>query len=370
MNAIIGMTGIARASGEADKKDYCLEKISEASTHLLGVINDILDISKIEAGKFELSYTDFVFEKMLARVKAVIAYKVEEKHQEFTISVAPDVPCSLISDDQRLAQILTNLLGNAVKFTPDGGRVSLDIGLLDESDGICTLRAEITDTGIGIPPEQQARLFKSFEQADSGTARRFGGTGLGLAISKSIVEMMDGDIGVESEEGRGAKFSFTFRAARGELNEDGNAPARDGIDGSGPVAAPPRFEGVRILLADDVEINREIAAAMLEGEGAVVESAADGRRAYEMFKADPDRYDLILMDIHMPKMDGYESSRLIRALDTPRAADIPVIAMTADVFREDIERCREAGMNGHVGKPIDVKQMYAKLDAALRRKSF
>ncbi|MDR2124287.1 MAG: response regulator [Desulfovibrio sp.] len=372
MNAIIGMTGIARGSRDAGKKEYCLEKISEASSHLLGVINDILDISKIEAGKFELSFTDFVFKKMLERVKTVVAYKLEEKHQEFIVTVAPDVPCSLVSDEQRLAQVITNLLGNAVKFTPENGRVTLAISLLDESDEVCTLLTEVSDTGIGISPEQQRRLFQSFEQADSGTARRFGGTGLGLAISKSIVQMMNGDIWVESEEGKGAKFAFTFRATRGELSEEDAADTADAADGAitgAPSGARPRYEGMRILLADDVAINREIAAALLEAEGAVVEDAEDGRRAYEMFKADPEGYDLILMDIHMPEMDGYEASRLIRALSTPRAAEVPIIAMTADVFREDIERCSEAGMDEHIGKPIDVKQMIAKLDSILQRKS-
>jgi CheY-like chemotaxis protein len=336
---------------------------------LLDLINDILDISKIEAGKFELSFTDFVFKKMLERVKTVVAYKLEEKNQEFIVTVAPDVPCSMVSDEQRLAQVITNLLGNAVKFTPKNGRVTLAISLLDESDEVCTLLTEVSDTGIGISPEQQSRLFQSFEQADSGTARRFGGTGLGLAISKSIVQMLDGDIWVESEEGKGAKFAFTFRAARGELSDEDGADARDGAITGDPIGAGPRFGGVRILLADDVPINREIAAAMLEAEGAVVAEAEDGRRAYEMFKSDPERYDLILMDIHMPEMDGYEASRLIRALGTPRAAEVPIIAMTADVFREDIERCSEAGMDEHIGKPIDAKQMIAKLDSVLQRKS-
>jgi PAS domain S-box-containing protein len=369
MNAIIGMTSIAQSSHELGKKDYCLEKISEASTHLLGVINDILDISKIEAGKFELSYTDFVFKTMLARVKTVISYKVEEKDQEFEIKVAPDVPYSLVSDDQRLAQVITNLLGNAVKFTPEKGRVTLAVSLLDESEDICTLLTEVCDTGIGVSPEQQARLFKSFEQADSGTSRRFGGTGLGLAISKSIVEMMGGDIWVESEEGKGSKFVFTFRATRGELTEADEAQGSDAAEGGVSGEARPHLEGVRILLADDMAINREIAGAMLEAEGAVVEGAEDGRRAYTMFKDHPDGYDVILMDIHMPEMDGYEASRLIRALDIPCAADIPIVAMTADVFREDIERCREAGMDDHIGKPIDVKEMIVKLEAVLQRKN-
>jgi PAS domain S-box-containing protein len=368
MNAIIGMTGIARSSSDAARKEYCLEKISEASTHLLGVINDILDISKIEAGKFDLSYTDFIFTRMLERVRTVVAYKVEEKHQEFIITVAPDVPCSLVSDEQRLAQVITNLLGNAVKFTPDEGRVTLTISLLDESDGVCTLLTEISDTGIGISPEQQTKLFQSFEQADSGTARRYGGTGLGLAISKNIVKMMGGDIWVESEEGKGAKFAFTFTATRGEQRDAGAARDAAGALPGASAGALPRFEGVRILLADDVAINREIAVAMLEAEGAAVDGAENGRRAYEMFKAAPDRYDVILMDIHMPEMDGYEASRLIRALDTPRAAEVPIVAMTADVFREDIERCREAGMDEHIGKPIDAKQMIAKLEYALQRK--
>jgi signal transduction histidine kinase len=188
MNAVIGMTTIAKSTSDAGKKDYCLEKIESASTHLLGVINDILDMSKIEANRFDLSPVNFDFEKMLQKVVNVINFRVEEKRQNLSVSVGEDIPRTLKCDDQRLAQVITNLLSNAVKFTPEGGSVNLSVRLLNEENGVCALQTEVTDTGIGISEEQQARLFNSFAQADSSTSRKFGGTGLGLVISKRIVE--------------------------------------------------------------------------------------------------------------------------------------------------------------------------------------
>jgi K+-sensing histidine kinase KdpD len=214
LNAIIGMTSIGNSSEDIERKDYALGKISEASQHLLGVINDILDMSKIEANKFDLAPEEFDFEKLLQRVVNVISFRVDEKHQKLTVYVDRNIPQTMFGDDQRLLQVITNLMGNAVKFTPEGGLVALNTRLISEEDDICLVQIDVTDTGIGISKEQKSRLFHSFQQAESSTSRKFGGTGLGLAISKSIVEMMGGEIWVESKTGEGSKFSFTVRLQR------------------------------------------------------------------------------------------------------------------------------------------------------------
>ncbi|MDR2089142.1 MAG: response regulator [Clostridiales Family XIII bacterium] len=362
MNAVIGMTAIAQGSNDPERKDYCLKKIEDASTHLLGVINDILDMSKIEANKFELSLVAFDFEKMLRRVTDVINFRIEEKHLDFSISVDGDIPRVLTGDDQRLAQVIANLLSNAVKFTPEYGKIRLEAQLLEENDGICTIRIAVRDTGIGISEEQMSRLFTSFEQADSGTARRFGGTGLGLAISKRIVEMMGGSISVESVPGEGSSFSFTLRAQRGSEDAAGRADELPrGADGVGGADGAGCFKGRRIMLAEDIEINREIVLSLLEPTALDIDCAVNGAEAVRMFREAPARYDMIFMDVQMPEMDGYEATRRIRALDLPRAKEIPIVAMTANVFREDIEKCLESGMNGHVGKPLNLGEVMDRL---------
>ena len=486
MNAIIGMTAIAKDSGNVERKDYCLKKIEEASTHLLGVINDILDMSKIEANRLELSFESFNFERMIQKVVNVINFRVEEKHQAFTVSLDPAIPQALIGDDQRLAQIIANLLSNAVKFTPEKGSVRLDAKLSGEENGVFTVRIEVADSGIGISAEQQARLFQSFQQADSSTSRKFGGTGLGLAISKRLVEMMGGAIWIESEPGAGATFAFTIRAERGvdrnksllspdiswnnvrllavddapetleyfrslagrmniscDLAESGQAaldlieknglynvyfidwkmPGMNGIELAARIrelsAGQPAmvimisatewsviqdeanragvnrfvqkplfhsdlvdclnecfgvnravneaesstddFSGFQILLAEDVEINREIVLALLEPTHLVIDCAENGAVAVKKFGEAPERYQMIFMDVQMPEMDGYEATRRIRCLDAPSAKTVPIVAMTANVFREDVERCLEAGMNDHVGKPLDFDEVLQKL---------
>jgi len=361
MNAIIGMVNIGKSAADMAKKDYSLTRIEEASRHLLGIINNILDISKIEAGKFGLSAQEFIFEKMIRQAVNVVKFRADEKKQSFAVYIDNGIPGSLIGDDQHLAQVITNLIGNAVKFTPENGSIKLDTKLVEKNDEQCTVQFDIADSGIGISPEQQARLFQSYSQAEDGTARKFGGTGLGLAISKNIVEMMGGRIWIESELGKGAVFSFTVKLARGtgeglsEQQEDTNSEAAV-------------FTGSKILLAEDVEVNREIVLAMLEPTRIEVDCAENGLEAVRMFSEDPEKYDMIFMDLQMPQMDGYEATRRIRIFEEEHRKqsgehkkNIPIIAMTASVFREDIEKCILSGMNGHVGKPLNLGEVIKQL---------
>jgi CheY-like chemotaxis protein len=380
MNAIIGMTNIAKISGDIERKDYCLKKIEDASSHLLGVINDILDMSKIEANKLEFSPVEFNFEKMIQKTAGVINFRMEEKKQRFTASIDENIPADLFGDEQRLSQVITNLLSNAVKFTPENGSIDLNARLVKEEGQVCTIQVEVIDSGIGISKEQLPRLFNSFEQADSGTSRRFGGTGLGLAISKNIVEMMDGRIWVESEPGKGSAFAFTVRIGRlpeGQHSDSSKDEPDENSDG-GAIPLAGSFKGCRILLAEDVEINREIMISLLEPTSLEIDCAENGAQALCMFSEAPGKYNLILMDVQMPEMDGYEATRRIRALEkewsmefgaqtqTPEepakqvkepASRVPIIAMTANVFREDVEKCLAAGMNGHVGKPLNFDEV-------------
>ncbi|MDR3182951.1 MAG: response regulator [Planctomycetaceae bacterium] len=495
MNAIIGMTDIAKASSDNKRKNYCLTKIEEASGHLLGVINDILDMSKIEANKFELSFTEFRVEKMLQRVVNIINFRIEERRQKFFVHIDLNLPAAIETDEQRLAQVVTNLLSNAVKFTPDEGEIRLDTELVNETDGICTIKISVSDSGIGITDEQQKRLFQSFEQADSGISRKFGGTGLGLAISKQIVEMMNGSIGVESESGKGSVFSFVIQARRiteentkwrhpGSTTEtvrilvvdntpevleyfadltqkqqvccdtvpsdiaaykliaekgsydmyfiDWMMPGMDGIElarrikeyggetvqsivamisstewnavedeareaGVDKFLQKPVFpsalvdcinefigiedentaiatgklgvfEGMRILLAEDVKINREIVKANLEPTKVNIDCAVNGKEAVDKFTAADGKYDLIFMDMQMPEMDGLEATQVIRSLPILSAKTVPIIAMTANVFKEDIEKCKEVGMNDHLGKPLDFAVLLTKMKKYMLQK--
>ena len=390
INAIIGMTSIGAKERDVEKKDYAIDKISEASKHLLGIVNDVLDMSKIEANKFALSVAEFEFINMFHRIEDIISFRVNEKKQKLTINIDNAIPGVLIGDDQRLAQVITNLLTNAIKFTVEGGAVQVDAQLQSENSGLCTLLFTVTDTGIGISAEQQSRLFNAFVQAESGTTRKYGGTGLGLVIAKSIVEMMDGTIWVESELGKGAKFSFTVCLAKGSIKKahDGKyvvnadtmqlSQADSLVDGVGqsvdtnePVkegevsAEGERFEGHHILLAEDVDINRMIVLAILEPLGLKIDCAANGVEAVSMFIENTTKYSMILMDLQMPEMDGYEATRSIRRSGIPWGKDIPIVAMTANVFREDVERCMAAGMNGHIGKPLDVGALNKELQKHL-----
>jgi signal transduction histidine kinase/CheY-like chemotaxis protein len=356
LNAVIGMTTIAKNTTDEEKRYESLVKIEDASHHLMGVINDILDMSKIEANKLELDPTDFRFADMIRRVSDIIGFRVEEMHQNYLVEIDPAIPPYLHCDEQRLAQVITNLLTNAIKFTPEDGDIVLSAHLVDISSDTAELEISVTDTGIGISKEQQERLFTSFQQAESSTSRKYGGTGLGLAISKHIVEMMGGNIWIESELGRGSKFAFRVKVGLAETPQTTTVIASNAI-------IPNEFAGKHILLAEDIEINREIVRSLLEPTGVTITDAVDGYDVVDKFAAAPYFYDIIFMDVQMPRLDGYDATRQIREMEmaTDSRKRIPIIAMTANVFKEDIKKSLAAGMDAHIGKPIDMNLVLEKL---------
>ena len=368
LNAIMGMTTIGETTDSVEKKDYALGKIHNASKHLLGVINDILDVSKIEASKFTLSAVDFSLSEILERVIDMMNFRVDQKNQTLKVNIDSDMPDNLYGDDQRLVQVIMNILSNAVKFTNEKGSIFLDVSMETKEEDYCTIKVVVQDTGIGISKEQQEHLFKSFEQAEASTSRRFGGTGLGLVICKNIVEMMDGRIWVESELGKGMKVSFTVKLAinkdkQSKRTEDSSLP-----DDAAKVAESHDYSEFTVLLVEDVEINREIVIALLDPTNLNIECAENGTVAVKKFKENPTKYNMIFMDIQMPEMDGFTATRLIRASNMERAKTIPIVAMTANAFKEDIDKCLEAGMNGHVGKPLELNKVIDALEKYLKQK--
>jgi signal transduction histidine kinase/ActR/RegA family two-component response regulator len=350
LNAILGMAAVGKNAEEMRKKDDAFEKIETSSAHLLHLVNDVLDMAKLQGGKLVLSPADFNFRKVLQNVRDIIAFEVENKHQSLDLAVDDAIPENLTGDGYRLSQVIAKLLANASKFTPEKGMIRLDARLAEEENNLCTLQIAVSDNGIGIAAEQQARLFSPFEQLEENWTRNYGGTGLGLAISSRIVEMMGGKIRVDSSPGKGSTFTFTVKLQRDKAAPDaGNVPAD-----------PERedFSGFRILLVDDVEINREIVISLLEPIGLEIDCAADGKEAVRMFRESPSRYHLIFMDLQMPEMDGLEATREIRASRAPDALSIPIVAMTANAFEEDIEKCLAAGMNNHLSKPLDIEAVW------------
>ena len=355
IGAVIGMANIGLSNPDIEKKDYSFGRILTASIHLLGVINDILDMSKIEANKLELSEAVFAIRETIRQVSDIIRVQTDEKNQTFTVEPEEGIPEFLFGDNQRLTQVITNLLSNATKFTPIGGSISFIVSLVDYTETTCVLLFTVTDTGIGISEEQQEKLFASFQQADNSTSRHYGGTGLGLALSKRIVEMMGGYISVSSAVGEGSVFSFSVELGKA----DGETLAASPENRPDEAMHDGEFDGVQVLLAEDVDINREIVMTVMEPSGIIFTVAENGKLALEAFKSEPDKFDMILMDLQMPLMDGYTATRSIRNLSIIKAKTIPIIAMTANVFQEDIDKCLEAGMNAHVGKPLNINELVA-----------
>jgi signal transduction histidine kinase len=354
LNAIIGMTEIARRAQTNEKKDRSLEEIAAASTHLLGILNDVLDMSKIESGKFAIVHDPFVLRKAMEEVAHIILQRCEEKQINFEIDFSGLSDIAVIGDKLRLKQVLINLLGNAVKFTPDKGRINFLVNLRGGGEKENTVHFRVSDSGIGMTADQIKNLFNAFEQADDTISVRFGGTGLGLAISQNLVKQMGGLITVESAPGQGSVFEFTLQMDTAE-----HLPAAAVYTGGGS----GEFAGKRILLAEDIEINRLILKELLSDTHLEIDEAADGLEALRAFSSVPDGYyDLIFMDIQMPNMDGHEATRRIRALSREDAKTIPIVAMTANAYREDIDNALAAGMNSHLAKPIDIDEVMKVLD--------
>lgn len=347
MNAIMGMAHIAiNSEGVPVRVEDCLKKIDSSAKYLLSLINDILDMSRIESGKLVLDNLPFSLKTTIADIIVLIQAQSDEKEIKLYISNSVDVDM-LYGDALRLSQIIVNLLGNAVKFTPRGGEVDLDISKSGDGQNEVTIKFCVTDTGIGIGIDDQQRIFNAFEQADS--YRKYGGTGLGLAISEKLVRMMGGRLEMESDLGKGAKFMFSISFELAESSELVVEKSESNVE----------LAGRRILMVEDNELNVEIGKTILEMVGVEVDIALNGMLGVEAFKAsDEGYYDVILMDIRMPVMDGLEATRMIRKLERNDARTIPIVAMTANAFDDDMKKSIESGMNGHLAKPFEVKALY------------
>lgn len=344
MNAIMGMTELAtRRASDPKQKDY-LGKIMLAAQQLLAIINDILDLSKIEADRLTLERSELRLGDVLSSLDSLIGYQATEKGLALTITCAPDLrELPLLGDPLRLGQVLLNLTGNAVKFT-SAGRIDVAAALVKESADQIVVRFDVRDTGVGIPAENLTRLFSAFEQGDNSTTRQYGGTGLGLAISKRLVALMGGSVGVNSSPGVGSHFWFTATLQKGQSV----AVHAAALPYAAEAVLSARHRGARILLAEDEPITREVSLGLLEDVGLTVDAVSDGAQAVELARRNS--YDLILMDIQMTGMNGIVATRLIRAM--PGHERTPILALTANAFAEDRRSCLQAGMNDHIAKPM------------------
>ena len=359
LNAIIGLTHLAHLhTGEEDRlKDY-LEKISSAGTHLLSLINEVLDVSKIESGTMKLEETEFNLNQLLEDVVGMVRISLDQRRQSLSVHIEEGLHPQVIGDERRLKQILVNILDNASKYTPDYGKVSIGLNELNKmTQTMGAYRFTIEDTGIGMKPEYIKHIFEPFSRADDSRTSKTVGTGLGMTIVKNLVAMMGGDIQIESEYGKGTRFLITLT-----LNKCGAPPALPGK--KDPL--PETFPGLRILMAEDNEINRQIAVEMLGLLGAEVETAENGRAAVDAVLSHPPLYyDMVFMDIQMPVMNGYDAAQAIRSSHMDRIQELPIIAMTADAFAEDAKRARLSGMDGHLAKPVSMNQLKDALSSCL-----
>jgi len=353
INAVLGMMHLALQTDLDNKQRNYIEKAHYSAGNLLVILNDILDFSKIDAGKLEMGNFDFQLKEVIDNMVNTINFSAPKKGIKVVVKIERDVPKALIGDPHRLSQVLINLGGNAVKFSNEGDMVSLKIAMKEQDESTTVLQFSVQDTGIGMSPEQQRKLFQPFTQADGSTTRQYGGTGLGLMISKKIIQLMDGQIWLESVKGAGSTFFFTVRFGK-QVEHPDKIDSSTAISEGTVSQALTKIRGSRILLVEDNEINQELVMELLTHNNIVVETANDGRDALNIL-ADQN-FDGVLMDCQMPVMDGYEATRKIR--EQEKFKELPIIAMTANAMVGDREKALAAGMNDHIAKPIDLDEMY------------
>ncbi len=368
MNAIIGFTSLAEKHvTEPQEMLSYLKKIRSSSNHLLSLINDVLDMSRIESGKMKITNAPSTLEKVITEVDDVMQSQIELKHFEYSLVRRGNLKKPIYCDILRLKQILINILGNAVKYTPDGGKIQFTVTEMPAvAEGCSSYQFRIKDNGIGMSKKFQQKLFNPFERDDNVASSKIQGTGLGLAITKSLVEKMDGAIFVKSEEGKGSEFlvCFDFNNATEE-----DLPVSPSDERNEDLGNFEKFKGIRLLLVEDNELNRDIARELLKTVGFVLEEAPNGKIAIDMVRDNvPDYYQVILMDVMMPLMNGYDATKLIRKIEDHGKGDIPIIAMTANAFEEDKMQAKESGMDSFVSKPFEIKDLLSKLGAMIDMK--
>ena len=361
LNGILGMTHIAKNQDNPPKTSECLDKIDTSSKFLLGLVNDILDMSKAESGKIELHPEPYYIDDFKSYIDSVIRPLCDGKNQELSFEVQELENVVPVMDILRMNQIYFNLLSNAVKYTPEGGRISVRVRQTLTDGGRDRLTVSVSDNGIGMSENFQQVLFESFTQENRDDSSEMRGSGLGLAIVKKNIEAMGGTISVESAIGKGTRFTFVIECScvSGKARTAGGRTEADG-------GSEERLSGLHVLLCEDHPMNQEIARAILQEAGIIVDVADNGQQGVEHFlNSGIGFYDAVLMDIRMPVMGGYEAAKRIRELKRQDAGTVPIIAMTADAFADDVKKCLDAGMNGHIAKPVDPGVLYSRLAEAV-----